>query len=253
MSEELQNKLYNFYAQPSEGLWNKIDAALEEDSEKRLSQKLMNYQTAPPSLAWDNIAAALGKAQVIPLRKRFATPLKYSSAAAILIAVSMILNLLFNKESVSEPVGVPTIQQSTTPFPPSLVIEQPGNKPPSHTEISSDEPLFPVKNKRRLGKTLPLQTDIAISKLQERTSQVVDHHYQIVEPESLDRYVIFSKASGEAFRLSKKMFHFFTCSDYDENCKQNIESIQQRMADPSVMAAGDFPAVLALLQNMNNQ
>ena len=45
MSEQLQNKLYNYHAQPSIEVWNKIDSSLEEDSEKKLAEKLTNYQT----------------------------------------------------------------------------------------------------------------------------------------------------------------------------------------------------------------
>src|SRR6187551_3513196 len=126
MSEQLQNKLYNYHAQPSIEVWNKIDSVLGEDRDKKLSQKLMNYQTAPPPFAWENILTLLGEVEkpVVSLQKRFARPIKYSSAAAILIAVSLVANMLFNKESVSDSVAVPINKQSITPFAPPVVIEK---------------------------------------------------------------------------------------------------------------------------------
>jgi hypothetical protein len=256
MNEQLKNKLYNYHAQPPIEVWNKIDSALEEDTEKRLSEKIINYQTAPPPFAWQNIVAFLGEMEtpVVPFRKRFARPIKYSSAAAILIAILMVANLFINKEPASESDAAPTVKQSTTTFLPQLEIEKKGDQPSKNMVSTGDEQIaYLVSNKRKLNRRVPLQIDLSISTLKERTSQVVDHNYEIVEPEYLDRYIIFSKASGEAFRLSKKMFDLFACPDNDEDCKQNLESIQQRMADPSIMAAGDFTAVLALLQNMNTQ
>ena len=79
------------------------------------------------------------------------------------------------------------------------------------------------------------------------------HNYQIEKTDLLDRYIIFSKTPGEAFRLSKKLFDLFACSDDDENCKHNIQVMQQKLATSSVMAATDFPGVLDLLQNIENQ
>jgi hypothetical protein len=82
---------------------------------------------------------------------------------------------------------------------------------------------------------------------------VIDHSYPIEEPEYMNRYIIFSEAPGEAFRLSKKLFDLFACSDYNKTCKENIEAVQQKMLDPSIMASADFSSVMDALQIMNNQ
>jgi hypothetical protein len=86
-----------------------------------------------------------------------------------------------------------------------------------------------------------------------RLKQVIANNYTIVNSDFLDRYTIFSKTTGEALKISKKLFNLFLCSEKNEFCKLNIEMVQGQLASPSVLASADFSGVMDLLQSMNNR
>ncbi len=59
MSEELKRKLYDYEVTPSETMWNKIAAALDEEINAEFPQKLYEARITPPANAWNKIAEAL--------------------------------------------------------------------------------------------------------------------------------------------------------------------------------------------------
>jgi hypothetical protein len=167
----------------------------------------------------------------------------------------MVVNLIFNKKSApTEPTAFPGEEQNSLPRTSPLVTEKMSLGFSTDANRTDDRTAKSVaEHKRKKSQKMPLLNYAPSVNAEELTDRVVEDNYGIEEPQFLDRYMIFSKASGEAFRLSKKLFHLFACSDNDENCKQLIVSMQEQMADPSITLAGDFPAVLAVLQNMDNE
>lgn len=249
MKEQLQNRLYNFHAQPSKKAWDKIISELDSEPEKNLSDKLINFQSVPPSYVWDNIASSLTEAPVVSFQKRFSKPARFGAVAASLLAIAMIANLFINKRSAADSMALPAVEQTSIPAP--LVLKRDTNALATNNNITADSQESVPNHKRKNSKKMPLQAYTSASDREDLTDRVLENNYPM-ESGYLDRYMVFSKASGEAFRLSKKLFDLFACSDDDEDCKQKIQAIQEKMADPSVTVTSDFSGVLAMLQNMNN-
>ena len=53
MNSDLQNRLYDFEADPPKEVWNKITDAL--DTEQTYPQRLYEYEQQPRSQVWDQI------------------------------------------------------------------------------------------------------------------------------------------------------------------------------------------------------
>jgi hypothetical protein len=253
MSKQLQHKLSNYNPSPPAEVWNKISVSLDNSKEYLFSKRLTNYELTPPPFIWDKITDVLEEnpAPITPIRNRFSRPLKYSSAAAGLIAIAILVSLLIDKKSVSEVVTTPDIKQNIA-SPAALPIQSQVSL--ENFDSNKSEKLgYNTNIERPAIKILPLHAFSSYSALKKRAARVIDHSYPIEEPEYMSRYIIFSETSGEAFRLSKKLFDLFACSDYNMACKENIEAAQQKMLDPSIIASADFSGVLDALQIMNNQ
>ena len=60
MNRSLRDKMYNYEATPPAGVWNGIEAELNEAmTTNKLSAKMYGIELAPPAMAWNNIAAQL--------------------------------------------------------------------------------------------------------------------------------------------------------------------------------------------------
>ena len=257
MSELLQKKLFDYHAQPSTNVWDKIIVELDSDANKNISEKLSSYELKPPGFVWENISASLNQSQapVIPIRKKFSKSTKYISAAASILAIVVFVSVFLNKKTAADSVELPVVNQNNIgPASPSIspstqneLAKNDDKRPSGLSSLSGD-----IRNKIKTYRS-PLKTYTSDSNEGNIDDRVIANNFPVQNPEYLDRYMIFSTASGEAFRLSKKLFDLFTCSNIDENCRENIENIQEKMADPSVAVAADFPGVLAMLQNMNTQ
>ena len=113
MTNQLQDKLLHYEVQPPEGVWNKIDASLEEHIPLAFIEKLYQYEEEPSPYVWENLNFQLGKptsnkAKVVPFYVRYRKPLKYSGAVAIFIFLAVLTSLLISKKSESElpPEGI---------------------------------------------------------------------------------------------------------------------------------------------------
>jgi hypothetical protein len=255
MSEQLQHRLFNYNAPPPEEVWEKISNALHGEDLSHFSERLLNYQTFPPKFIWDNITNTLDKEEtsVIPFTKRFAKPIRYSAVAASLLFVALMINLLFTNKSVSGEVTVaPIINEKG-----SL---QGTSKNGAKTTVSlnagtENTPTTRFVYANRINdvpvRIPPLHSNY--KKSNPRLKQVIANNYTTVNSDFLDRYTIFSKTTGEALKISKKLFNLFLCSEKNEFCKLNIEMVQGQLASPSVLASADFSGVMDLLQSMNNR
>lgn len=257
MSKHLHHKLFHYHTQPPADVWNKINLALDEKTDQPFSERLHQYEVTAPTFMWNMIAASLNEndTQVIPLTKRYVKPLRYSAVAAALIGIAVLVSLLINKKSVSEEVTLfPAIKLEVSPPLSSATKEKQADRFTENSANNDRSDRVSSNNKKTfIKKALPLYSYTAVSDLTELTNHVVTHNYPIETSIVLDRYIIFSKSSGDAFRLSRKLYHLFACSDTDENCKEKIEIMQQKMADPTLMASADFSGILDLIRNMNIQ
>lgn len=261
MNEELQHKLFHFEAMPPAKAWNNISEALDASSEEKTSERLYQYEATPPVYLWNNIERELDQdsVPVIPISKSYAKVLRYGSAAAVLIAIVFGVNLLLNKKT-------PDIELSHA----DTAIKQQGTKSPQAQELNQPKAESTAvffaktgqrdlkqktarKRKTAIDPLIPLQAADATDATSAHVDEIIPKEIPIVQSNLPDRYIIFSTATGEAIRLSKKLFSLFACSDEVEDCKENIESLQEQMASPTLMASTDFNGILDLLQNMNKQ
>lgn len=253
MNDHLQHKLYNYQVQPPSQVWDKITVALQE-TEKPLSERLVTYELEAPAYVWDNISAVLDeeKPPVIPFRKRIAKPLRYSTAAASLIAIAVLVSLLINKKSVSEVTINPPAKLNTT----SVISPTISDEPPvvfRNNGVEAANKIVASNKKNASRKVVYTPSTSGYREAEGRSTYVLPHNYPIEKSDLLDRYILFSKTPGEAFRVSKKLFDLFACSDNDENCRHNIEVMQQKAATSSLVASADFSGIIDLLQNIENQ
>lgn len=257
MSKQLQHKLFDYYAHPPPDVWDKINGALNENSDLQFAERLVQYEVAAPPFIWDAIAVSLNEKEtpVVTFRKRFIKPLRYSGAAAALIGIAVLVSLFINKKSVSEEVALSPIIKKNTPSSvlPAVTEKQTETFIENNGYYKSHDVVYTNNKKAFHKRALPLYAHSSVAPITELTNQVIKHNYPIETSTLLDRYLIFSTSSGDAFRLSRKLYHLFNCSDTDENCKENIEAIQQKMADPALMASADFSGILDLIRNMNTQ
>jgi hypothetical protein len=253
MNEQLKNKIFNYNAKPPDDVWDKLNSALDEAPAEHFTGKLIKYELAPPPFVWDNIVASLDKneSKAIPFTKRFSKPLRYTTAAACLVGIAVFVSLLINNRSVSGEVA-------NTPGKQNILIINSADSTkqlPDNSLQRSDPAKYDLVTTKKVyaKKVSLLRTPSSANNLDERINHVISHTYPIKTSTELDRYIIFSTTTGEAFRLSKKLFDLFACSSDNENCRQNIEYMQQQMASPAIMASADFSGLMDILQTMNNQ
>jgi hypothetical protein len=231
MSNQIQNKLSAFQVKPPDEVWNKIAEALDTDADYILSKKLFNYQQTPSAQAWDNIKTRLEKinnkvdpARVVPFFKRYRIPLKYTAAAASFIFVAVLVSLMVSKKSVSETTASTASQQQN-----------------SFAAVKNDTQkttAFPGKNTQKNKLFSPPENKKLIKAFEQQPAV------------NSSRYIVYANTSGNAVKVSKKLYSLFACYDSKPDCRQNIEGLQQKVAASAVMASADFTSVLDLLKTI---
>ncbi len=253
--DELQHKLFHFEAEPPAKLWNKIAESLDGEITQEFPERLFHFQSQPPAHIWEQIESELNAPKVIPLTKRYPKVYRYGSVAAILFGAALCINLFLNKKSSGETNGSVITEQniSTSTLPNNDEATQNNNSSPLLSQTTTDVATTTRAKRRKATRLKPLPADDRPVAFSQTANVIVPKDLPVVQSDIPDRYIVFSKATGEAVRLSKKLFSLFACSDKFEDCRQDIESAQQRMASPTMMASTDFNGVLDLLQNMNTQ
>ena len=251
MSEQLKHKLFDYTVEPDANAWDKINHSLNKNIDLGVSDRLLQYEINPPGSVWNKILVSLNENEkdIRPFKIRFLRPLKYAAVAAAMIGIIVLVSLLVSRKPVEEDVAISPVINQNRPTP----LQTEGNQTETFIEnngLNKSHKMVHASNNKASQRALLLNAT-SLSSFTELTDRVVQHNYPIETSTLLDRYIIFSKSSGDAFRLSRKLYHLFKCSDTDENCKENIEAIQQRMADPALMASADFSGVLDLLKSMN--
>jgi hypothetical protein len=234
VSEQLKYKLLHFQQKPPVGLWNEVDAALD-DQQSSLSKKLYNYKETPPDNNWKKIEDELNsvskeKTTVTPLFKKF--NYKYLTAAVLIIAVSIIAFLIVNDQPSAPANDVVTSTPSNETSSPAFV--------PSDSDVAITEtPSFPSNNGNGSVSTVPRQNQPA-----NKRTTLNDNRYTTVADED-----------GKLVRLSKKIFPVFDCAENStafvrKRCQENIESLQKQMASTIVSPAADFAGLLDMLKKL---
>jgi hypothetical protein len=256
MNAAFKNRLLNFQCSPSQNIWKNITNSLDGDTDYLFTEKMYHYQTTPQLQVWDKISKELdeGITPVIPIRRRYYHALKFTGIAVLIAGV--ILAAFFVSNDSTRPEALTAKKQ------PPVIRTQSPQKTFSPLD-SEDETIIKKRadvglnenRNNRIARSAPIAS-LVVSKppslLKTRGSMIVASNTPLVQSEFVDRYIVFSKATGEAVKLSKKLFSLFACYDEDQNCKRNIEKVQSKMASPAMMASADFTSVLEVLQTMEN-
>jgi hypothetical protein len=149
MSEELKRKLHDYEVHPSEKMWNKIAAALDEeiaaefpqklyevkvdppanawskiaetleqDIKEEYPAKLYNLEVAPPADTWQKISAVLEEEKIlprIPSGRKIVPFVRYAIAASIIVAVAFGALKLLNQKTTDRAVADKTVTPQNIP------------------------------------------------------------------------------------------------------------------------------------------
>lgn len=258
MKEQFSNKLYHFQAEPPVEVWDNIASSLDSDPASLFPQKLFNYSAKPPEHLWNSIADNLEESSipVIPITRRYSKVFRYGGVAAGMLVFAFVVSLFFNKTSVSTGTSSLDVLPENTNT--SVQTEQQpiesqnkvGIDAGSNDGTNEDRDSYKNRNRWFAKKIAALTRKPATASLNTRISKVVPSQYPVVQTDMLERYILFSQNSGDAIRLSKKLFNLFSCPDNKINCRENIEIVQQQVASPTMIASTDFTGMLELLQNV---
>ncbi len=230
MSNHFQNKLLKYEVDPPKTVWDNINSSLDE--ELMGMRKLYNFEQQPSSFIWDKLAnqldadSATGN-KIIPFFKRYHKPLRYLGAASIITIVAITVALFVNKDAVS------------------------------------DELVYHPVSKENPTELLKLNEDIPENNIKKTNDQNQDAALNKTEAQSLQsnsftknsRYLTVANQKGNIVRLSQKALRVFNCAENiaavnNSRCKENIQSLQQKMATSLVSPSGDFAGLIDMIKSL---
>ena len=229
MSNQLQNKLFHYEVNPPETTWDKINSSLNEEITGM--NKLYNFEQEPSSIVWNKLSNQLdgdtSGNKVVPFFKRYHKSLRYLGAASIIAIVAVTIALFVNKDAVSD----------------ELVYQ----------------PLIEKTN----ADALKLKDDLS-----ENNIEKTNNKNQALLPNSIDtqspnsnsftknsRYLTIANQKGNSVRFSQKALRVFNCAENitavnNNRCKENIQSLQQKMATSIVSPSGDFAGLIDMIKRL---
>lgn len=223
MPEQIKNKLQQFEATPPPGLWDRIALNLDETSlYKDTSERLSNYEATPPTGIFDKVITALERdlpQKEAPVRKINSTFKRWSVAAAVLIALSILAMLFFNNNKKEERLATATKTNNL----PAVPRQQLTNNPPVAQADDDDDNDKSVKH-LALNKLL---RSVRTPNLQDKNTETTDVDFVASKPtvqiissnikESLSglaskfsingNYITVLGPNGELRKISLKIFN----------------------------------------------
>ncbi len=235
MSNTPEHKLYHFEVKPSDKNWEAINNALDEQ-DTSFAKRLYNFEQLPPEKTWKEILPVLENlnqsqtAQVTALHNRFSKTYKYLIAASVFIIASVAVVFYLKKDEVS-----------------SNEVVQSSTSVPNTESIASPET------------TATAVTTQPIEKATGNNNKKIDVENQNETPATTrqiaSRYVTMADDEGHEVRLSKKAYNVFNCAENTaainyERCKENIQSMQQKMSATLLSPSGDFAGLIDMIKTL---
>ncbi|MFL5786884.1 MAG: hypothetical protein ACJ748_02425 [Flavisolibacter sp.] len=256
MSSKIQSKLMQYEATPPPGAWNKITAALDEDATASYKDKLYDFEELPPVQIWNKIKDQLAShtpAKVIPFFKRYSRPLKYFGAAGLIIFIAVSFALLLGKRTGSEET-VDNVTNKTQPALNSIVPSIENNSVTPSVKQFSFIKSRSSKNNNQVRRSIYnigthlLNSGILMNSFfpEMAVQKQSDEDYNSYS----DKFMVYSDDDGNATRLPKKVYDLFACKQADNNCRERIKNLQQKIANSAF--ASDFSGILDMLHNLQD-
>lgn len=236
MSQTLKDKLYHFSAIPPERTWSSVAEALDEQEPFNV-QRLSNFEEVPASHNWEKITAGLEA----PVQPKSATPLFRLPRAVKIAVAAVVLGLVafgIIRTMNTQPLGVEgrarTEQQPQSPAVPG--------EAPVLKETLPDDKKAQTKGLPTSGRLAAVETAKATREIKLRGS----------------RYVTINNEEGKTVRLSKKAYTMMACAENPtavnyNNCKENIQMMQQKMSGSLISASGDFGGLVDMVKSLEEK
>ncbi|HVG41605.1 MAG TPA: hypothetical protein VM888_08330, partial [Chitinophagaceae bacterium] len=215
MSNELQNKLFNYEATPSENAWPAILTALNEKPEAAF-EKLFEYEEEPKPIIWNKISKELDAAptshiKVVPMYSKYSKAFRLGFAAAVLGLIALGISYLFTNNSSS-----------------NIAI----NKSNSNSSQNPDNTV--IRNEKGISKNSKVQQfSNSASENDKSLTKNIKGYASSAGKLVSNRYTTIENGKGKTVRLSKKVIPLFDCADNNKasnniSCKENIQNLQQK-------------------------
>lgn len=256
MNKNIQEKLAHYAPEPPAPVWDRIAAALDEET-AALGSRLKAFEAPPPAGAWKKIEAGLGKAaaRVVPFYRKAVWP----AAAALLLLVAA---LAYLQTAPPLPAGTGSgsaARRTATPGGSRATATQtavPSSEPARErqaagetTEPHSRTTLLAVAEKKETAPLLRPELQLgglALARYAAPSSAATKTI--LTSRVSPEKYMVYSDDEGTAMRLPKKLFDLVACVKANPLCKQRMQQLQQQLASTSLST--DFTGVLDILQNL---
>lgn len=240
MSNGLEHKLFHFEATPRPENWEAINEALENEAQFQ-GHRLYNFQQIPPADLWHKIELALDNPDTVPSNPRISTSrnlFKYAAVAAILVLVATVITFVINTNDnrsemarTQNALVVPAAKEPDT----NQLTTQPKEITPSDTNLATEKE--PARKPRIVNDKAKSSQPIAAAKT------------------ASARYLTMADDEGKKIRLSKKAYTVFNCAENhaarnNERCKENIQSMQKKMAASLVSPTGDFAGLMDMIKSL---
>ena len=284
MSNQLQNKMYDYEVKPPEGSWDKIVTALnDEEGAENISSKIYDLEATPPDSAWEQIKNVLEKDPEAPASKPKEIPYLRYAAAAVIIALMVFGGIrLINNDSGKKEITVnknfKLTKDSVAPSNNTIASATPLKNSAEADEKSDDAALeaskqtvakndFPISTKLKLSRESYLSAPAHyIETVTDAEASYPNLHYsEMLQPlyanesttEDLsDRYIMLKSPDGNFFRMSKKLADLICCisgEDQDANCKDQLQRWREKIAcSPLAPSPGNFMDILNLIASLQD-
>ena len=233
MNSNLQDKLQQFSATPPEGMWNKIADALDE--QETYAQRLLQYEEQPPHTVWPQIETALentAPAKVIPLKKRFKTPMRYMAVASVLAVFLVTITLTVRRTRAGD------LDAENRSAANNTAIQTAKQPDAAATKTAAEE----------LAKENASATVAENNKPSSSTSFITSNKETA---KASARYLVYNDDDGKVVKVSKKMANLLHCKDGDNDCQQRLKQLRQTLATNAMTA--DFTGILEMLRHLQQK
>jgi len=231
MSSQLQHKLSKFEATPPKDTWLAIEDRLNNTP---IQERLYDFETTPPATAWNAIETILNQTPIQESKSTSITRRKWfrvTIAAAILGVIALGI-LTFAVQKPDEAIAKqPYIKKQQTALPSTHSTPSTNTA----TEDKNAETIIPIKEE---SISVP-----ASSSERDQTATITK------------RYKVVAKEDGQIVRLSQKAYAVFDCAikgaeQRSENCKENIQTMQAKMATSLASPTTDFAGLINMIKTL---
>ncbi|RYZ18938.1 MAG: hypothetical protein EOO16_21240 [Chitinophagaceae bacterium] len=268
MKETWQDRLKQFEATPPPQLWDRVEAALEQDPAS-VAERLQAFTAPPPAGMWDRIeqqlegAVTAEDAPVVAFPRRRNSFFAYAAAAALIGAILVGTTLLLNRNEPAPAVAVRTGQPATPPAEVTAPLHSAdapeATAPQTDNDVATTEPATNPAATRadhtasrvptRSASSSPAVSVPANTYASASLARTAPVHTAALDE---DRYLVRSYNNGSTVRFSKKVSPVVDCAEHSTGfsqslCKVSIGAVQEKMA---LSVVTDFGGLIERLQDL---